>query len=68
MIKTLVFEKNAVFFAENLQKSQKIVIITSTPGASRALNPRQNIIQSSSLFTVCIGILGDEKTPIKIVV
>jgi hypothetical protein len=27
----LVFEKNANFFAENCQKSQKIVIITSTP-------------------------------------
>jgi hypothetical protein len=32
MIITLVFEKNANFFAENCQKSQKIVIITSTPG------------------------------------
>jgi recombinational DNA repair protein RecR len=29
--KTLVFEKNANFFAENRRKSQKIVIITSTP-------------------------------------
>jgi hypothetical protein len=28
----LVFEKNANFFAENWQKSPKIVIITSTPG------------------------------------
>jgi hypothetical protein len=28
----LVFEKNANFFAENWQKSQKNVIITSTPG------------------------------------
>jgi hypothetical protein len=28
----LVFEKNANFFAENWEKSQKIVIITSTPG------------------------------------
>jgi hypothetical protein len=28
----LVFEKNANFFAENWRKSQKIVIITSTPG------------------------------------
>jgi hypothetical protein len=27
----LVFEKNANFFAENWQKSHKIVIITSTP-------------------------------------
>jgi hypothetical protein len=29
---TLVFEKNANSFAENWQKSQKIVIITSIPG------------------------------------
>jgi hypothetical protein len=33
IIITLVFEKNANFFAENLQKLQKIVIITSTPGS-----------------------------------
>jgi uncharacterized protein YwgA len=32
LILTLVFEKNANFFAENKQKLQKIVIITSTPG------------------------------------
>jgi hypothetical protein len=31
LIITLVFEKNANFFAENWQKSQKIVIITLTP-------------------------------------
>jgi hypothetical protein len=28
----LFFEKNANFFAENCQKSQKILTITSTPG------------------------------------
>jgi hypothetical protein len=28
---TLVFEKNAIFSAENCQKSQKTVIISSTP-------------------------------------
>jgi hypothetical protein len=32
VIITLFFEKNANFFAENKQKSQKIVSITSTPG------------------------------------
>jgi hypothetical protein len=32
VIITLFFEKNANFFAENCRKSQKIVIITSTPG------------------------------------
>jgi hypothetical protein len=31
LIITFVFEKNANFFAENWEKSQKIVIITSTP-------------------------------------
>jgi hypothetical protein len=31
----LVFKKNANFFAENWEKSQKTVIITSTPGLSR---------------------------------
>jgi hypothetical protein len=31
LIITLVFEKNAIFFAENCRKSQKIMIITSTP-------------------------------------
>jgi hypothetical protein len=45
LIITLVFEKNANFFAENWQKSQKTVIITSTPGhpflgAKRARNRR----------------------------
>jgi Ni,Fe-hydrogenase III small subunit len=32
LILTLVFEKNANFFAENWRKSPKIVIITATPG------------------------------------
>jgi hypothetical protein len=31
LIITLVFKKNANFVAENWEKSQKIVIITSTP-------------------------------------
>jgi hypothetical protein len=31
LIITLVFEKNAIFFAENWQKSQKNVITISTP-------------------------------------
>jgi hypothetical protein len=34
---TLVFEKNANFFAENWRKSQKIVIITSNPGVNLLL-------------------------------
>jgi hypothetical protein len=32
LIITLVFEKNATLFAENWRKSQKIAIITTTPG------------------------------------
>jgi hypothetical protein len=35
MIITLVFKKNANVFAENWQKSRKIVIITSTDAATR---------------------------------
>jgi hypothetical protein len=31
MITTLVFEKNAIFFAENWRKSRKIMIKTSVP-------------------------------------
>jgi hypothetical protein len=47
MIKTLVFEKNANFFAKNCQKSQKIVIIiTSTPGHPAA---SKHVEQSSRL-------------------
>jgi hypothetical protein len=39
VIITLVFKKNAIFFAEDWQKSQKIVIITSTPDCSQVLQP-----------------------------
>jgi hypothetical protein len=38
---TLVFEKNTNFYVENCRKSQKIVIITSTPACR--------------LFSVCQG-------------
>jgi hypothetical protein len=34
MIITLVYDKNADFFAENWQKSQKIVIVTLTPATN----------------------------------
>jgi hypothetical protein len=36
---TLVFEKNANFFAKNCRKSQKIVIITATPGCVIEFRP-----------------------------
>jgi hypothetical protein len=36
LIITLVCEKNSYFFAENCQKSPKILIITSTPGPNPA--------------------------------
>jgi hypothetical protein len=43
---TLVFEKNAIFFAENWKKWQKIVIITSTPGhsVSEAQRRKRNLL------------------------
>jgi hypothetical protein len=47
LIITLVFEKNANIFAENWQKSQKIVIITSTsghPGVDFPLKALSNLI------------------------
>jgi hypothetical protein len=44
LIITFVFEKNAKFFAENWQNSQKIVIITSTPGSLK------NELRRSSKF------------------
>jgi hypothetical protein len=40
LIITLVFEKNANFFAENCRKSQKIVIITLTPGRLRMIKTK----------------------------
>jgi hypothetical protein len=46
LIITLVIEKNANFFAENCRKSQKIVIITSTPDALEK-NVAQNKAQPS---------------------
>jgi hypothetical protein len=48
VIITLFFEKNANFFAENCQKSQKIVIITSTPGLSETQARNTN-----SCFSIC---------------
>jgi hypothetical protein len=41
LIITLVFEKNAIFSPKIVKKSQKIVIITSTPGREKTL--RHNI-------------------------
>jgi hypothetical protein len=45
LIITLVFEKNANFFAENWRKSQNIVIITSVPGSWYFSNlPGQTVV------------------------
>jgi hypothetical protein len=41
LIITLVLEKNANFFAENCQKLQKIVIITSVPGHPAGLQGKR---------------------------
>jgi hypothetical protein len=38
IIKTLVFKKNANFFAENGENSLKIVVITSTPSSRSQLS------------------------------
>jgi hypothetical protein len=47
----LVFEKNANCFAEHWEKSQKIVIITSTPGY-----PAQQIPGIPQLLPVLISV------------
>jgi hypothetical protein len=44
---TLVFEKNANFFTENWQKSQKIVIVTSTPCFTDSREKQRNFNKSS---------------------
>jgi hypothetical protein len=50
LIITLVFEKNVNFFAENWQKSQKIVIITSTPGPSEKGLFARKMIRYQKIF------------------
>jgi predicted small integral membrane protein len=47
LITTLVYETSAICFAKNWQNSQKIVIITSTPG----VNVRISILVKFSQFT-----------------
>jgi hypothetical protein len=42
VIITSVFEKKRHFFAENWQKSQKIVIITSTPGRAASCDTERH--------------------------
>jgi hypothetical protein len=43
LIITLVFEKNADCFAESCRKSQKIVIITPTPGQQQVSSDAKKI-------------------------
>jgi hypothetical protein len=45
-----MFEKNAIFSAKNWQKSQKIVIITSTPGQKYKIN---NIFCQNVILLAC---------------
>jgi hypothetical protein len=50
MIITLVFEKNANFFAKNCQKSQKIVIITSVPGLDNYAEENDILMKTAYRF------------------
>jgi hypothetical protein len=59
LIITLVFEKNANFFAENCQKSQKIVIITSTPGP--AAPPRDPDVLGPRPRHVALPVAGSRR-------
>jgi hypothetical protein len=47
LIVSLVFEKNANCFAENCRKSQKILIITSTPGIGSV------VVRSFYIIVIC---------------
>jgi hypothetical protein len=51
LIITLVFVKNANFFAENWKKLQKMVIITSTPGRAMLCNLKRQGVHCSSKQT-----------------
>jgi hypothetical protein len=53
LIITMVFEENANFFAENWQKSPKIVIITSTPDCHSLQMIFFFALQSIQLFNPC---------------
>jgi hypothetical protein len=53
LIITLFFEKNANFFAKNCWKSQKIVIITSTPGQLFLTTNRNHKKNLSSVQLMC---------------
>jgi hypothetical protein len=73
LIITLVLEKNANFFAENCQKSQKIVIINSTPDVmifeifspkNFAKNWRFLLQNKAKLFNISIITLVLEKNAI----
>jgi hypothetical protein len=61
LIITLVFEKNSNFFAENRQKSQKIVIITSTPGHPGSAPPLRR--QARNDCTWRVAYLTSESSP-----
>jgi hypothetical protein len=56
LIVTLVFEKNANFFAENCQKSQKKVIVTSATGVRFCENYLPICKGGLGLFFVSLGL------------
>jgi hypothetical protein len=55
LIITLVFEKNANFYAENCRKSQKIVIITSTPSRQFSSSDKKDIFSKQLPPYVYLG-------------
>jgi hypothetical protein len=60
-ITTLVCKKNANFFTKNGQKSQKIVIKTSTPGAGSAKKLSWCAALSSRLWSLYINAIRNMK-------
>jgi hypothetical protein len=58
----LVLEKNANFFAENGQKSQKIVIITSTPCLlTRPKNPKTSLTDCKVKTYLAVSAANEKK-------
>jgi hypothetical protein len=67
----LVFEKYANFVAQNWQKSQKIVIITSTPGTDCreifSSKKMEKKMAPSTQNILCQKCMKKSKKPLKIV-
>jgi hypothetical protein len=58
LIITWVLKKNANFFAENWEKSQKIVIIASTPGVNVMISENVKGTYVKAIFSLTRDVPG----------